>query len=144
MELGFVRLRADARMPTRAHDGDAGLDLCAVEPALLGPGARASVPTGIAVEIPPGHAGLVLPRSGLALRHGIALVNCTGPDRRRLSRRAARPAAQHGPRVGVRDQRRATESPSWWSSPCRSATPVEVSELTTSERAGGGFGSSGR
>ena len=65
-------------MPARAHDGDAGLDLHALEPFRLEPGERASVPTGIAVEIPPGHGGLVLPRSGLALRHGIALVNAPG------------------------------------------------------------------
>jgi dUTP pyrophosphatase len=71
-------LRDGARMPSRAHDGDAGLDLHAAEPALLGPGERKSVGTGIAVAIPDGHAGLVLPRSGLALRHGIALVNAPG------------------------------------------------------------------
>lgn len=58
--------------------GDAGLDLHAVESATIGPGERASVGTGIAVEIPPGHAGLVLPRSGLAAQHGIALVNAPG------------------------------------------------------------------
>ena len=67
-----------ARLPSRAHDDDAGLDLHAAEPATIGPGERASVATGIAVEIPPGHAGLVLPRSGLAARHGIALVNSPG------------------------------------------------------------------
>jgi dUTP pyrophosphatase len=58
--------------------GDAGLDLHAVEPASIGPGERANIGTGIAVEIPPGHAGLVLPRSGLAAEHGIALVNAPG------------------------------------------------------------------
>ena len=67
-----------AVLPARATEGDAGLDLHAVEPALIGPGERAAVGTGIAVEIPSGHAGLVLPRSGLALRHGIALVNAPG------------------------------------------------------------------
>ena len=65
-------------MPTRAHPDDAGLDLHAAEPALLAPGERISVGTGIAVEIPTGHAGLVLPRSGLAARSGIALVNAPG------------------------------------------------------------------
>jgi dUTP pyrophosphatase len=64
--------------PSRAHDGDAGYDLHAAEPVTLGPGERAVVPTGIAVAIPDGHAGLVLPRSGLAVRHGIALVNAPG------------------------------------------------------------------
>ena len=64
--------------PARAHEGDAGLDLYALEDAALAPGERAAVPTGIAVEIPPGHAGLVLPRSGLAARHGISVVNAPG------------------------------------------------------------------
>jgi dUTP pyrophosphatase len=67
-----------AKAPARAHDHDAGFDLFAVEPARLEPGARASVGTGVAVAIPEGHAGLVLPRSGLAARHGIALVNAPG------------------------------------------------------------------
>ena len=65
-------------LPTRAYAGDAGLDLYALEPATLGAGERAAVRTGVAVEIPQGHAGLVLPRSGLAARHGIALVNAPG------------------------------------------------------------------
>jgi dUTP pyrophosphatase len=76
--LRVRRLDERARLPTRAYDGDAGLDLYALEPAELSPGQRASLRTGIAVEIPTGHAGLVLPRSGLAARHGIALVNAPG------------------------------------------------------------------
>jgi dUTP pyrophosphatase len=64
--------------PSLAHDGDAGYDLHAAEPVTLGPGERAVVGTGIAVAIPEGHAGLVLPRSGLAFKHGIALVNAPG------------------------------------------------------------------
>jgi dUTP pyrophosphatase len=78
MNLRVARLDARARLPTRAHPGDAGLDLYALEAAVLAPGERASVPTGIAVEIAPGHAGLVLPRSGLAARHGISVVNAPG------------------------------------------------------------------
>jgi dUTP diphosphatase len=76
--LRFRRLSEAARPPARAHDGDAGYDLHAAEPARLGPGERATVGTGIAVAIPPGHAGLVLPRSGLAARHGISVVNAPG------------------------------------------------------------------
>lgn len=76
--LRVRRLDPAARLPTRAYDGDAGLDLHALEAAELGPGERASLRTGIAVEIPSGRAGLVLPRSGLAARHGIALVNAPG------------------------------------------------------------------
>jgi dUTP pyrophosphatase len=78
VSLRVARLVPGARLPTRAHPGDAGLDLCAVQAATLEPEQRASIPTGIAVEIPPGHAGLVLPRSGLAARHGISVVNAPG------------------------------------------------------------------
>src|ERR1700759_1381005 len=78
MELRVTRLTDNAVVPTRAHPGDAGLDLYSTEIAPLGPGERWSVGTGIAIEIPEGHAGLVLPRSGLAARHGIALVNAPG------------------------------------------------------------------
>jgi dUTP pyrophosphatase len=77
-ELRVRRLHPAARLPARAHDDDAGYDLCAVEPATLAPGARVTVRTGIAIELPAGHAGLMLPRSGLAARHGIALVNAPG------------------------------------------------------------------
>jgi dUTP pyrophosphatase len=73
-----TRLRPDARLPAQAYDGDAGLDLSACERDVLGPGERAVVGTGIAVAIPPGHAGLVLPRSGLAARHGLGKVNAPG------------------------------------------------------------------
>jgi dUTP pyrophosphatase len=78
VRLRYRRLAQKAHPPSRAHDGDAGYDLHAAEPATLGPGERAMVGTGIAVAIPEGHAGLVLPRSGLAARHGIALVNAPG------------------------------------------------------------------
>src|SRR5690606_38504067 len=76
--LRFSRLSPAGRAPMRAHDGDAGYDLYAAEAATLAPGERAAVGTGIAVAIPDGHAGLVLPRSGLALRHGISVVNAPG------------------------------------------------------------------
>jgi dUTP pyrophosphatase len=71
-------LGGEAALPTRAHPGDAGLDLHAAHAARLEPGARAEIGTQIAVAIPAGHAGLVLPRSGLAARHGITLVNAPG------------------------------------------------------------------
>jgi len=78
IELPLRRLRADAVVPERAYDGDAGLDLASCERVELGPGERATVGTGIAVAIPPGHAGFVQPRSGLAERHGITIVNSPG------------------------------------------------------------------
>ena len=77
-ELAFQRLDERARVPTRAHEGDAGLDLAAVEGGSLAPGERLLVGTGLAVAIPAGHAGLVLPRSGLASRHGITVANAPG------------------------------------------------------------------
>jgi dUTP pyrophosphatase len=77
-QLRFIRLNERATPPTRAHDNDAGLDLYAAEAARIGPGQRVSVGTGLAIAIPDGLAGLVLPRSGLALKHGIALVNAPG------------------------------------------------------------------
>jgi dUTP diphosphatase len=76
--LRVRRLHPDAWLPRRAHEGDAGYDLFAVEATTLGPGERASVGTGIAIELPAGHAGWVVPRSGLAARHGIAIVNAPG------------------------------------------------------------------
>lgn len=144
MELRCKRLAPSARLPTRAHDGDAGLDLYAAERAALAPaGGRASVGTGIAVEIPPGHAGLVLPRSGLAARHGIALVNAPGlidsgyrgelrvlllntdPDEPYEISPGERIAQLLVVAFGV-------------------AVVVETAEFTETARGDGGFGSSGR
>jgi dUTP pyrophosphatase len=78
MELPFRPLHGDARLPEAAHEHDAGLDLRSVAGCVLEPGDRALVPVGLAVEIPPGHAGLVIPRSGLAARHGITILNAPG------------------------------------------------------------------
>lgn len=78
MKLPFRRLTPEAREPAQAHSGDAGYDLCSVEEVSLEPGRRALVRTGISVAIPDGYAGLVLPRSGLAVRHGISLINAPG------------------------------------------------------------------
>lgn len=72
------RLHPDAVVPARAHPGDAGLDLVAIAPHDLPPGGRVAVPTGLAVAIPQGHAGLVVPRSGLARRHGVTVANAPG------------------------------------------------------------------
>ena len=78
IELEIMRVREGARVPGRAYSGDAGLDLASCVPLRLAPGERALVPTGLAVAIPPGYAGFVQPRSGLAASHGIALVNSPG------------------------------------------------------------------
>jgi dUTP pyrophosphatase len=77
-DLPVRRLHPDAVVPVRAHPGDAGLDLVAVGAHELPPGGRGAVPTGLAVAIPGGHAGLVVPRSGLARRHGVTVANAPG------------------------------------------------------------------
>jgi dUTP diphosphatase len=143
VELPTARLRDGARLPTRAHAGDAGLDLYAADAATIAPGERASIGTGVAVEIPDGFAGLVLPRSGLAARHGIALVNAPGlidsgyrgevrvlllnTDRREPF------DVKPGERIAQLVVTRVSD-----------AEPVEVAELEASVRGEGGFGSSGR
>src|SRR5438067_3178077 len=78
MLLPFNRLDPTAPLPSRGHPSDAGLDLRSNIDAVVEPGERAMVPTGVAVAIPPGHAGLVLPRSGLASRQGLTLANAPG------------------------------------------------------------------
>ena len=78
IELPIRRLRDDAIIPSRAYDGDAGLDLAACERVELAPGERVLVGTGLAIAVPDGHAAFVQPRSGLAAKHGITIVNTPG------------------------------------------------------------------
>lgn len=78
LELAVTRLDPSVPLPRYAHEGDAGLDLAAAAPVELAPGERAAVPTGLRLAIPPGWVGLVHPRSGLARRHGVTLVNAPG------------------------------------------------------------------
>jgi dUTP diphosphatase len=78
MDLPFKRLRSEGSLPSAQHQGDAGLDLHAAIDATVKPGERVMVPTGVAVAIPDGHAGLVLPRSGLATARGLTLSNSPG------------------------------------------------------------------
>jgi dUTP pyrophosphatase len=78
VRVPFRRLRPEARVPTRAYSGDAGYDLAAAEEVVLAPGERAVVGIGIAIATPDGYAGLVLPRSGLSVRHGVSLINTPG------------------------------------------------------------------
>jgi dUTP diphosphatase len=78
VDLPFRRLRPEGQLPEAQHPGDSGLDLRAASGAVIEPGARATIPTGVAVAIPDGHAGLVLPRSGLASKRGLTLANAPG------------------------------------------------------------------
>jgi dUTP pyrophosphatase len=143
MTLRVVRLDARATLPTRAHPGDAGLDLHALHGATLAPGERASIPTGIAVEIEPGHAGLVLPRSGLAARHGISVVNAPGlidsGYRGELRVLLLNTDASQAFELHAGD--RIAQLVLIAVAACE---PVEISQLSDSERGAGGFGSSGR
>ena len=143
MKLRFARVSDNALIPTRAHEGDAGVDLYAAEPAHIGPGERWSVPTGVAVEIPDGHAGLVLPRSGLAREHGIGLVNSPGlidsgyRGEIRVLLLNTDPAEVFRVKRGDRIAQLVVV-------PIAAAEAVEAEQLTESGRGDGGFGSSGR
>jgi dUTP pyrophosphatase len=143
VDLRVSKLKDEAVLPSRAHEGDAGLDLYACEAAHLGPGERWGVGTGVAVEIPEGHAGLVLPRSGLARDHGIALVNSPGlidsgyRGEVRVLLLNTDPAETFRVEPGDRIAQLAIV-------PIALAGPVEVESLAESARGDGGFGSSGR
>jgi dUTP pyrophosphatase len=143
VDLPISRLNDEAVLPTRAHDGDAGLDLYACESAHIGPGERWSIGTGVAVEIPDGHAGLVLPRSGLAKKHGITLVNAPGlidsgyRGELRVLLLNTDPADTFRVAPGDRIAQLVI-------SPVVLAEPVETAALAESVRGDGGFGSSGR
>ena len=142
-ELPVKRLDEAAKLPTRAYDGDAGLDLAASERVELGPGQRAAVATGLTVAIPAGHAGFVQPRSGLAAQHGITVLNSPGlvdaGYRGELkvvlfnSDRAEPFVVEPGMRIAQ-----------LVILPVALAEPKEVAELPESERGEKGFGSSAR
>jgi dUTP diphosphatase len=143
VNLAVAKLKDEAVLPSRAHEGDAGLDLYACEDAHIGPGERWSVGTGVGVEIPAGHAGLVLPRSGLARDHGIALVNSPGlidsgyRGELRVLLLNTDPAETFRVAAGDRIAQLLL-------TPIATAEPVETDALGESVRGRGGFGSSGR
>jgi dUTP pyrophosphatase len=140
-ELQVQRLHKGATLPARAYEGDAGLDLSACERVELGPGERAAVGTGLAVAIPDGHAGFVQPRSGLAARHGITVLNTPGLvdagyrgelkvvllNTDRSERFVVEPGMRIAQLVVV---------------PVAFPEPTEVAELPPTERGEKGFGSS--
>jgi dUTP pyrophosphatase len=138
-----IKLKDEAILPSRAHEGDAGLDLYSCEAAHVGPGERWSVGTGVGVEIPEGHAGLVLARSGLARDHGIALVNGPGlidsgyRGELRVLLLNTDPAETFRIEPGDRIAQLLI-------TPIATAQAVETPALSESLRGDGGFGSSGR
>jgi dUTP pyrophosphatase len=141
IELPIQRLHADAVVPSRAYAGDAGLDLSACERVELGPGERALVGTGLAVAIPDGYAGYVQPRSGLAAKHGITIVNTPGlvdsgyrgELKVILLNTDAREAFVVEPGMRIAQLVLLQVPP---------VEPVEVAELPSTERGERGFGSS--
>ena len=144
MRIEIRRLDPSLELPAAQHEGDAGYDLRARESAVLSPGGgRAAVPTGIAVAIPAGFAGLVLPRSGLALRHGVTCLNAPGlidagfRDEIRVILVNHDPAEPFKVEAGDRIAQlviQAVETIEW----------AEVDDLGPSPRGTGGFGSTGR
>jgi dUTP pyrophosphatase len=144
MRIPVRRLEPTLPLPAAAHEGDAGYDLRAREAVILAPGGgRAAVATGIALAIPPGHAGLVLPRSGLALRHGVTCLNAPGlidagyRDEIRVILVNHDPAEPFKVAVGDRIAQlviQAVETVEW----------DEVTDLGETTRGRGGFGSTGR
>ncbi|HEY6459267.1 MAG TPA: dUTP diphosphatase [Polyangiaceae bacterium] len=141
MDLPIRKLRDDAVVPARAYDGDAGLDLSSCERVTLAPGERALVGTGLAVAIPDGYAGFVQPRSGLAARHGITIVNAPGlvDSGYRGELRVVLLNTDAAETFVVEPGMRIAQLVVM---PVTGAVPVEVEELPESERGVRGFGSS--
>jgi dUTP diphosphatase len=141
MEVAFRKLHEDAVVPSRAYHGDAGLDLASCESAVLGAGERATVGTGLAVAIPEGYAGFVQPRSGLASRHGITIVNSPGliDSGYRGELRVTLLNTDAGEEFVVEPGMRIAQLVIV---PVAGVEPLEVEELPESERGVRGFGSS--
>ncbi|MGH2740795.1 MAG: dUTP diphosphatase [Actinomycetota bacterium] len=142
MRLAFKRLDPGATLPRYAHEGDAALDLAANGDVLVGPGERALVPTGFAVAIPDGFAGLVLPRSGLASKHGLTLANAPGLVDSGYRGEIMIAVVNLDPREKVEIQK-GDRIAQLLIVPHASVEPVEVDELPSSGRGEGGFGSTG-
>jgi dUTP pyrophosphatase len=142
-ELPVRRLRPDLPLPAYAHPGDAGADLCAAEDVVLPPGGRATVGTGMTVAVPDGFAAFVHPRSGLAARHGITVVNAPGTvdaGYRGEVRVVLLNTDRHEPFTVRRGDRIAQLVVQ----PVTRVRFVDVAELPPSPRGEGGFGSTGR
>ena len=141
-ELPFRKLRPEAKLPGAQHPGDAGLDLCAAVDVVVEPGERVMIPTGVAVAIPEGQAGLVLPRSGLASKQGLTMANSPGlidaGYRGEVICAAINLDREHAVKILVGDriaQLVIVDLPA--------VEPAWVDELPESTRGEGGFGSTG-
>lgn len=142
MKVKVLRLDPELPLPTQAHPGDAGLDLYAAEDVSLDPRARAAVSTGIAIAVPKGYAGLVLPRSGRALHEGLGVVNGPGLIDSGYRGEVMVIVINHGRRHSIRI-RRGEKIAQLVIQKVVDVELVEVEELPASERGEGGFGSSG-
>lgn len=143
VDVQVRRLDPDLPLPAYAREGDAGLDLVAAASVTLGPGGRALVGCGIAVAIPEGYAGFVQPRSGLALRHGLGLVNSPGLIDSGYRGEIAVILVNHDPEVPVKVER-GDKVAQLVVAPVARARLVECEELPPSARGPDGFGSTGR
>jgi dUTP pyrophosphatase len=141
MQIPLKRLDPGLAVPGRAHPGDGGVDLRAAEEAILAPGERATIPTGVAVAIPDGYAGLVVPRSGLASRHGIGVVNAPGLIDSGYRGEIAVVLVNHGAEVYA--VARGDRIAQLVVVPVAAQEIVEVEHLPPSPRGEGGFGSTG-
>lgn len=141
MQVNFTLLDPELGIPTRSHIGDAAIDLQSRIDLTLEPGARAVVPTGIAVAIPEGHAGLVIPRSGHAMRHGIGVVNGPGLVDSGYRGEVAVILINHG--SDVVSFRRGDRIAQLAVVPVPEVEWVEVDRLEETSRGSGGFGSTG-
>lgn len=142
MRLEFQKLDPAATLPRRAREGDAGLDLAANTDAKVRPGERALIPTGLAVAIPAGHAGLVLPRSGLASRQGLTLANAPGLIDSGYRGEVTIAVVNLDPEETV-EIHKGDRIAQLLLVPFAHAEPAEVEKLSASERGGAGFGSTG-
>ena len=143
VEVLVQRLDGELPLPERAHPGDAGVDLRSTVDLVLAPGERAMVPTGIAVAIPQGYAGLVQPRSGLAARHGVGIVNAPGLIDAGY-RGEVKVIAINLDRSEPFEIKRGDKIAQLVVYPVPELMVREVGELPASERGAAGFGSSGQ
>ena len=141
IKLPLTRLDPSIELPSYAREGDAGLDLRAAHDATLEPGGRGLVGTGLAVAIPPGYAGLVLPRSGLALSQGVTVLNAPGLVDAGYRGELKVLLVNHGDKP--MPVRRGDRIAQLVIQRVERAELIEVNELPTSERGAGGFGSTG-
>lgn len=141
IRIPLKRLDPDLPVPRHAHPGDGGVDLYAAEGTTLSPGAFSAVPTGIAVAVPDGYVGLIAPRSGLAARHGISIVNTPGILDSGYRGEVKALLINHGPDSVTIE--RGDRIAQLVVVPVAQQDFVEVDELPDSPRGAGGFGSTG-